>query len=110
MESGCTRSGMDACNTEKCVQGKCDARKVTDEMGRRFGNKGIVRICWVIDAVISGNCGKLGEISSGRVDSWIIKGNEGVDLELIGCEELIRIRKTSAEIHTIDSIACASRE
>ena len=55
MESGCTRSGMDVCNTEKCVQGICDARKVTDGMGRRFGNKGIVRICWVIDAIMSGN-------------------------------------------------------
>ena len=105
MESGCTRSGMDVCNTEKCVQGKCDAKKVTDGMGRRFGNKGIVRICWVIDAIMSGNCGRVGEISSGRVDSWIIKGNEGVDLELIGYEESFRIRQASAASHTMDSIA-----
>lgn len=105
MESGCTRSGMDVCNTEKCIQGKCDARKVTDGMGRRFGNKGIVRICWVIDAIMSGNCGRVGEISSGRVDSWIIKGNEGVDLELIGYEESFRIRQASAASRTMDSIA-----
>jgi len=42
---------------------------------------------------MSGNCGRLGEISSGRVDSWIIKGNEGVDLELIGYGESFRIDK-----------------
>jgi len=47
----------------------------------------------------------VGEISSGRVDSWIIKGNEGVDLELIGYEESFRIRQASAASRTMDSIA-----